>query len=70
MKELDALLNEKLGVLIEGDFSVEVKPAEKPKTPEPLPSATILVQEKIKTDVAPLPPLPKINIGDLMNGDI
>jgi hypothetical protein len=68
--ELDALLNEKLGVLIEGDFSVEQPPVETPKTPKTvkaMPTAVSMVQEKIKVDVAPLPPLPEINIMDLMN---
>jgi hypothetical protein len=58
--ELDALLNEKLGILIEGDFTVDEKPKEKPKVAEP-------VQKTIKLDMAPLPPLPEINIKSLLD---
>lgn len=68
--ELDALLNEKLGILIEGDFTVDQPPVKKPNLSESAAPAVTAVQEKIKTDVAPLPPLPKINIGELMNGEI
>ena len=69
-EELDALLNEKLGILIEGDFTVDQPPVKKPNLSESAAPAVTAVQEKIKTDVAPLPPLPKINIGELMNGEI
>ena len=70
--ELDALLNEKLGVLIEGDFTVQEKPKETPVASKEIPKAgsviTSTLQEKIKIDMAPLPPLPEINIKDLLNG--
>ena len=59
-EELDALLNEKLGILIEGDFTIDEKPKEKPKVAEP-------VQKTIKIDMAPLPPLPEINIKSLLD---
>jgi len=67
-EELDALLNEKLGILVEGDFTVEEQPAKKPNLAQSPAPAVTAVQEKIKTDMAPLPPLPEINIGDLLNG--
>lgn len=66
-EEIDAALNEKLGVLIEGDFK-SVK--DEPKAVQPKPkSVTKPVENASKgtMDIAPLPELPKIDLGNLLD---
>jgi len=61
-EEIDAALEEKLSLLIEGDFE-EVK--DEPKAPK---TVTKPVENDFKgaMDVAPLPEVPKIDIGALL----
>jgi hypothetical protein len=58
-EEIDAALEEKLSLLIEGDFE-EVKEAPKTVT-KPVENAS-----KGAMDIAPLPEVPKIDIGALL----
>ena len=66
-EEIDAALNEKLGILIEGNFETVVDEPkvsqEKPKTVEkPIENAS-----KGMMDIAPLPELPKIDLGSFLD---
>ena len=63
-EEIDAILNEKLGMLIEGDFTTETEPVKKSEKPvtKPVENAS-----KGTMDVAPLPTLPKIDLDSLLD---
>lgn len=65
--EIDAALSEKLGVLIEGDFTVN---KEEPKVSQEKPKSVTKTEKnafKGTMDIAPLPELPKIDIDSLLN---
>jgi hypothetical protein len=66
-EEIDAALNEKLGVLIEGNFTTVEE------TPKPAPAKKASVTKTTENaskgtmDIAPLPETPKINLDKLLN---
>lgn len=64
-EEIDRMLNEKLGVLIEGDFVVH-EPPKTVKATSVEETAKPVKQESTVDGVAPLPPLPTFNIKDLL----
>lgn len=64
--EIDAALNEKLGMLIEGTFTTEVKPTKLTEKPAAKPVDVELPDNLDPLGVAPLPDLPTFDIGALI----
>lgn len=64
--EIDAALNEKLGMLIEGDFTAEVPTAPITLKPTPKPVSVEIPDQTDPLAMAPLPSMPKIDIGALL----
>jgi hypothetical protein len=58
--EIEAALREKLGLLIEGEFTTVEKAAPPPPAKEPEPEISV-------NETMPLPELPKIDMGSLLN---
>lgn len=61
--EIEAALREKLGLLIEGEFET----VEKAHAVAPKPEKPVYTEPQPVHEVQPLPEIPKINMGDLLN---
>jgi hypothetical protein len=67
-EEIDAALNEKLGLLIEGNFeTVEETPTSALEKPKPV-TKPVENASKGTMNIAPLPETPKIDLGELLGG--
>lgn len=64
--EIDAALNEKLGMLIEGDFTSTAETAPIPVKPVAKPKTVDILDQTDPLAMAPLPSMPTIDIGALL----